>query len=196
MAVTTEMIKQLREKTEAGVLDCKKALEQSGGDMEAAARILAEKGLAKAAKKADRVAADGRVEAYVHAGDKLGVLVEVACETDFVARTKDFKDLCHNLALQVAALKPQWVSRDDVPETVVAEEKAAAIQQMEGENKPAAVMERIIQGKLDKFYQSNCLLEQAYIRDDSLTIQQLVTSAVAKLGENIVVRRFARLEIG
>jgi elongation factor Ts len=182
MAVTTEMIKQLREQTNAGVLDCKKALEQTDGDMAAAARILAEKGLAKAAKKADRVAADGRVEAYVHAGDKLGVLVEVACETDFVARTQDFK--------------PQWVSRDDVPEAVVAEEKAAAIKQMEGENKPAAVMERIIQGKLDKFYQSNCLLEQAYIRDDSLTIQQLVTSAVAKLGENIVVRRFARLEIG
>jgi len=195
MAVTAEMIKELRQQTGAGVLDCKKALEQYNGDMEKAAAYLKEKGLAAAAKKADRVAAEGRIEAYVHPGNRVGVLIEVNCETDFVARTPDFEALCHDLAMQIAAMKPRWVSREDVPAEVLAEEKRQYLQQLEGENKPAHIVERIIEGKLDKFYQENCLLEQAFIKDDSKTVRQLVTEAIARLGENIVVARFARFSI-
>ena len=195
MAVTAEMIKELRQQTGAGVLDCKKALEQYNGDMERAAAYLKEKGLAAAAKKADRVAAEGRIEAYVHPGNRVGVLIEVNCETDFVARTPDFEALCHDLAMQIAAMKPRWVSREDVPAEVLAEEKRQYLQQLEGENKPAHIVERIIEGKLDKFYQENCLLEQAFIKDDSKTVRQLVTEAIARLGENIVVARFARFSI-
>ncbi|MBC7256234.1 MAG: translation elongation factor Ts [Chloroflexi bacterium] len=195
MAVTAEMIKELRQQTGAGVLDCKKALEQYNGDMEKAAAYLKEKGLAAAAKKADRVAAEGRIEAYVHPGNRVGVLLEVNCETDFVARTPDFEALCHDLAMQIAAMKPRWVSREDVPAEVLAEEKRQYLQQLEGENKPAHIVERIIEGKLEKFYQENCLLEQAFIKDDSKTVRQLVTEAIARLGENIVVARFARFSI-
>ncbi len=195
MAVTTEMIKQLREQTGAGVLDCKKALEETDGDFEAATEILKQKGLAAAAKKVDRVAGDGLVEAYIHAGAKLGVLVEVNCETDFVARTKEFQSLCHDIAMQIAASTPLWVSREDVPAEALAEQKEAVRAEMAGENKPEHVMERIMEGKLAKFYQETCLLDQAFIKDDEKTIQQLLTEAIAKLGENIVIKRFARFQI-
>jgi len=196
MAVTTEMIKQLRELTGAGVLDCKKALEETNGDFEAASEILKQKGLAAAAKKVDRDAGDGLVEAYIHAGSKLGVLVEINCETDFVARTEEFQAFCHDVAMQIAAANPSWVSRSDVPEDVLAEQKDAIRAEMAGENKPEHVMERIMEGKLAKFYQENCLLDQAFIKDDEKTIQQLLTGTIAKLGENIVIKRFARFQIG
>ena len=196
MAVTTEMIKQLRELTGAGVLDCKKALEETDGDFEAASEILKQKGLAAAAKKVDRDAGDGLVEAYIHAGSKLGVLVEINCETDFVARTEEFQAFCHDVAMQIAAASPSWVSRSDVPEEVLAEQKDAIRAEMAGENKPEHVMERIMEGKLAKFYQENCLLDQAFIKDDEQTIQQLLTGTIAKLGENIVIKRFARFQIG
>lgn len=196
MAVTTEMIKQLRELTGAGVLDCKKALEETDGDFEAASEILKQKGLAAAAKKVDRDAGDGLVEAYIHAGSKLGVLVEINCETDFVARTEEFQAFCHDVAMQIAAASPSWVSRSDVPEDVLAEQKDAIRAEMAGENKPEHVMERIMEGKLAKFYQENCLLDQAFIKDDEKTIQQLLTGTIAKLGENIVIKRFARFQIG
>jgi len=196
MAVTTEMIKQLRELTGAGVLDCKKALEETNGDFEAASEILKQKGLAAAAKKVDRDAGDGLVEAYIHAGSKLGVLVEINCETDFVARTEEFQAFCHDVAMQIAAASPSWVSRSDVPKEVLAEQKDAIRAEMAGENKPEHVMERIMEGKLVKFYQENCLLDQAFIKDDEKTIQQLLTGTIAKLGENIVIKRFARFQIG
>lgn len=196
MAVTTEMIKQLRELTGAGVLDCKKALEETDGDFEAASEILKQKGLAAAAKKVDRDAGDGLVEAYIHAGSKLGVLVEINCETDFVARTEEFQAFCHDVAMQIAAASPSWVSRSDVPKEVLAEQKDAIRAEMAGENKPEHVMERIMEGKLAKFYQENCLLDQAFIKDDEQTIQQLLTGTIAKLGENIVIKRFARFQIG
>ncbi|MCD6520386.1 MAG: translation elongation factor Ts [Anaerolineae bacterium] len=195
MAITTEMIKELRQLTGAGVLDCKKALEEAGGDMEKAAEILREKGLAAAAKKANRVAADGRVEAYVHTGNKLGALIEVSCETDFVARTEEFRTLCHDLAMQVAAANPRWVSREDIPPEVIEAEKEAYRKQLADQNKPEHIIERIIEGKLAKFYQENCLLEQPFIKDEEKTIQELVTEAIARLGENIVIRRFARFQI-
>ena len=195
MAVTTEMIKQLRQETGAGVLDCKKALDATGGDMEQAKAILKEKGLAAAAKKAERTASDGRVEAYIHTGDKLGTLVEVNCETDFVARTAKFQALCHDVAMQIAATNPTWVSREDIPEEVLDAEKQEYRAQMADENKPEAIMERIIEGKVAKFYQEKCLLEQPWIRDDSKTIQQLLAESIAEMGENIIITRFARFQI-
>ena len=196
MAVTTQMIKELRALTQAGVLDCKKALDETDGDLEKAATILREKGLVAAAKKADREAAQGLVEAYIHAGAQLGVLLEVNCETDFVARTDTFRSLCHDLAMQVAATSPKWVSRQDIPVDELDSEKKVYLQQFADDSKPEHILERIIEGKLAKFYEENCLLEQPFIRDDSRTVQGLVTEAIAKLGENIVVRRFTRFQIG
>jgi elongation factor Ts len=196
MAVTIEMIKELRELTAAGVLDCKRALEETEGDFQAAAEILKQKGLAAAAKKADREAGDGLVEAYIHAGAKLGVLVEVNCETDFVARTNEFQTFCHDVAMQIAAANPKWVSRADVPEDILDEQKNAIRAEMAGESKPEHVMDRIIEGKLRKFYEENCLLDQQFIRDEDKTIQQLLTETIAKLGENILIARFARFQIG
>lgn len=186
----------MRETTGAGVLDCKKALDETGGNVEEAARILREKGLAKAAKKAERATAEGRVEAYIHQGAKLATLVEVNCETDFVARTEQFQELAHNLAMHIAAASPQWVSRQDIPESVIEAEKNLYRSEVENEGKSERVAERIIEGKLDKFYKENVLLEQAYIRDESMTIQDVLNSAIAKMGENIVIRRFVRFQIG
>ena len=196
MVASTERIKELRETTGAGVLDCKKALDETGGNVEEAAKILREKGLAKAAKKAERATAEGRVEAYIHPGAKLATLVEVDCETDFVARTEQFQELAHNLAMHIAAAAPQWVSRQDIPESVIEAEKNLYRSEVESEGKSERVAERIIEGKLDKFYKENVLLEQAYIRDESMTIQDVLNNAIAKMGENIVVRRFARFQIG
>jgi len=195
MAVTTGMIKELRQLTEAGVLACKRALEETEGDMEKAAELLKEQGMAAAAKKAGRAAVEGRVEAYIHTGAKLGVLVEVNCETDFVARTEGFQGLCHDLAMQVAAADPKYVSRDDVPKDVLEEQKAQYRAEMAGQNKPERIMDRIIEGKLAKFYGESCLLDQEWIRDGDLTIQSLLNSTIGKLGENIVVKQFARFKI-
>lgn len=196
MPVTTEMIKELRRLTSAGVMDCKKALDETDGDMEGAVERLRVKSLAVAAKKADRTVADGRIEAYVHTGDRLATLVEVNCETDFVARTTEFRTLCHEMALQVAAANPKWVARGDVPAEVLEAETEMYRAEIMEQNKPEQIVERIVEGKLAKFCQETCLLDQAFIKDDSKTIQQLLTEAIAQLGENIVIKRFARFEIG
>ncbi|HUV95559.1 MAG TPA: translation elongation factor Ts [Anaerolineae bacterium] len=196
MAITVEMVKELRQATQAGVLDCKRALEQAHGDMDQAVLILRKQGIAAAARRAGRTAGDGRIDAYVHQGSKLASLIEVNCETDFVARTDEFRALCHDLAMQVAAASPRWLSPEDVTEDVIEAEKSACRAEMAGENKPEHIMARIIEGKLAKFYRDNCLLEQVFIKDDTKTVRQLLAEAMAALGENIVVKRFARFQIG
>ncbi|HIC94923.1 MAG TPA: translation elongation factor Ts [Anaerolineae bacterium] len=190
------MVKELRQATGAGVLDCKKALEAAGGDMKKAVAVLREKGLAAAAKKAGRATKEGLIEAYIHAGGRIGALIELNCETDFVARTEEFRQLAHDLAMQVVAAKPLYLSPEDVPAEVLEAEKAIYRAQAEKEGKPAHVIDRIVEGKLEKFYQEVCLLKQPFIKDDDLTVQDLLTQMVAKVGENIVVRRFARFELG
>lgn len=194
MEITAQMVKELRQLTGAGVLDCRKTLEIANGDFNRAAEILREKGLASAAKKADREAKEGMVGSYIHMGSKVAALVEVNCESDFVARTEAFQTLCRDLAMQVVAARPQWVRIEEIPAETLAELRQAA--QNEAGSKPAEIVERIIQGKLTKFYEENCLVEQAFIKDESVKVKDLVTAAIAKVGENIIVRRFARLEVG
>ena len=194
MEITAQMVKDLRALTGAGVLDCRKALEAAAGDFERAAELLREKGLAIAAKKAERETKEGLIGSYVHMGSKMAALVEVNCETDFVARTDQFQALCKDLAMQVVAARPSWVRIEDVPGDVVARLKAEA--ETEAVGKPAAVVERIVEGKLAKFYEENVLLEQPFIRDEGIKVRDLLTQAIAKIGENITVRRFARLEVG
>lgn len=194
--ITTQMIKELREKTGAGIVDCKKALQEAGGDIEKAVEILRKKGAAKAAKKAERATAEGAVFSYIHAGGKVGVLVELNCETDFVARNETFKELGHEIAMQIAAMAPEFVSREDVPAELVEKEKEILKQQALAEGKPEHIVEKIVEGRLNKFYSEKCLLEQPWIKDDSKTIKDLITDYITKLGENIKVRRFARFEVG
>ena len=194
--ITTQMIKELREKTGAGIVDCKKALQEGGGDVEKAVEILRKKGAAKAAKKAERATAEGAVFSYIHAGGKVGALVELNCETDFVARNETFKELGHEIALQVAAMAPEFVSKEDVPAEVVEKEKEILRQQALAEGKPEHIVEKIVEGRLSKFYAEKCLLEQPWIKDDSKTIKDLITDYITKLGENIKVKRFARFEVG
>ncbi len=196
MEITTAMVKELREATGAGVLDCRKALETTGGDFDAAVAYLREKGLAEAAKKVDRAAREGVIEAYVHHGSRVGVILELNCETDFVARTEEFRALAHDLALHIAFANPRYLSRDRVPAEVVEEERRIYRTQALEEGKPENVVDRIVQGKLEKFYQSVCLLEQAFIKDEDRTVEQVLKEHTALLGENIVVRRFARYELG
>lgn len=196
MEITTAMVKELREATGAGVLDCRKALEATGGDFDAAVAYLREKGLAEAAKKVDRTAREGIIEAYVHHGSRVGVILELNCETDFVARTEEFRALAHDLALHIAFANPRYLSRDRVPAEVVEEERRIYRTQALEEGKPENVVDRIVQGKLEKFYQSVCLLEQAFIKDEDRTVEQVLKEHTALLGENIVVRRFARYELG
>jgi elongation factor Ts len=190
------LVKELRERTGAGIVDCQKALTETDGDLEKAITSLREKGLAAAAKRAGRAAAQGSVGSYIHGGGKIGVLVEVNCETDFVARTDEFQRLVKNVAMQVAAANPRYVRRDEVSDTEKEKERAIYRTQTEQLGKPAAVIERIVEGKLEKFFSEVCLLEQPFIRDPSKTIEQLVKESVAKTGENILVRRFARFQIG
>jgi elongation factor Ts len=190
------MVKALREKTGAGMMDCKKALDASGGDMEKAEASLKEKGLATAAKKASREASEGMVEVYSHMGGRLAVIVEVNCETDFVAKMPEFRDLAHEIALQVASTAPLYVKKEDVPEGVIAEQMAKFKEDAIKEGKKPEIAERIATGRMDKFYQDNCLLEQVFVKDDKLKISDLVKNAIAKIGENIVVRRFARYQLG
>ncbi len=196
MAISAEMVKQLRETTGAGVLDCKKALEQTNGDFEKAAALLQEKGLAAAAKKATREANEGLIGSYVHTGAKVAALVEVNCETDFVARTEQFQALVKDLAMHVVAARPRYVRREEIPAAELEKERAEFLAQVADSGKPAEVLAKIVDGKLEKFYQENCLMEQPFIKDPNATIADVITQAIAKLGENIVVRRFARLEIG
>ena len=196
MEITTAQIKELREATSAGVLECRKALEQWNGDLEKATAYLREKGLAKAAKKAERVVKDGRVEVYAHPGNRVGVILEVNCESDFVARTEDFKALVHDLALHIAFASPRYVRAEDVPAEVLEAQRAAFQSEAAATGKPANVLERIVQGKLDKYYDEVCLLRQPFVKDDKVQVGDLVTGAIAKIGENIVVRRFVRYEVG
>ncbi len=195
MTITAEMVKALREKTGAGLMDCKRALSDSSGDLEKAIDILRQKGLATAAKKSSRVASEGLIGSYIHM-DKLGVLVEVNCETDFVARTDDFKGLVKDIAMHLAAANPAYVSRENVPLDVIEREKE--IYRAQVANKPPQVVEKILEGKLEKFYSDTCLLDQVFIKDPEgkLKIKDLITEKIAKVGENIIVRRFARFQLG
>ena len=194
--VNASSVRDLRERTGAGMMDCKKALAEVNGDVEKAIVYLREKGLAAAAKRAGRTAADGLVEAYIHAGGKIGVLIEVNCETDFVARTDDFKGLVRDLAMQVAAANPRYVSREEVPADVLEQERAIYAAQAATSGKPAAVIEKMVTGKIEKFFADVCLLEQSFIKDPDKPVSRLVSDAVAKMGENIVVRRFSRFQLG
>ncbi len=198
MGVSPADIKQLRQLTGAGVLECKQALEEVGGDLEQAKDLLRKKGIAKADKKASRATAEGLVQAYIHADGKLGVLIEVNCETDFVARTDDFKQLCRELAMQIAAAAPSYVSKEDVPPEVVAKEEALLREQTLAEGKPEKIVDKIVQGRMAKFYAEECLLEQPYIRDEKgkQTVGDLLKEYIAKLGENLRVKRFVRMRIG
>ena len=196
MAVTTEMVKKLRAMTNAGMMDVKRALEDAGGDLDKAAQLLRERGIAKADKKAEREAKEGVVGTYVHHNGKLAVLVEVNSETDFVARNDVFKDLARNLAMHVAMANPQYVRREDVPEDIVAAEREALRKQALEEGKREAVAEKIVEGRLGKFFAETVLLEQPYIKDDKKTVGDLVKEVAATLGENIQVGRFARIAVG
>jgi elongation factor Ts len=192
--VTSAMVKDLREKTGAGMMDCKKALTESAGDLDKAVTWLREKGLATAGKKAGRSATEGAVGSYIHLGGKIGVLVEVNCESDFVARTEDFQLLVKEIAMHIAAANPTYVRREDVPADVVAREQEIYKEQVK--DKPANVVDKIVEGKLDSFYKQFCLMEQESIRDSKQTIGQIVQAAIAKLGENMTVARFVRMKVG
>jgi elongation factor Ts len=198
MATSAEMVRELRDKTGAGVMDCKEALSASANDLEKAVDYLRKKGLASAAKRAGREARDGVVGTYIHHNDKLGVLIEVNCETDFVARTEPFRDLVKGLAMQVASANPVYVAREDVPADVIEREKAIYREQVADQKKPAGVIEKIVEGKLGKFFEDQCLLDQVYQRDPSgkMRVKDLVTEVSAKTGEKIAVRRFVRFQVG
>jgi len=196
MAFTAQQVKELRERTGAGMMDCKAALEASRGDLSGAVEYLRKKGLADAAKKAQRDARDGVVASYIHPGSKIGVLVEVNCETDFVARTEAFQQIVKDVAMQVAAAGPLYVSREEVPGTVLDAERDVYRQQMADQKKPPHILDKIVEGKLEKFFAETCLLDQPFIREPDKTVQAIVADAVAKLGENINVRRFARFQLG
>ncbi|GGE25265.1 elongation factor Ts [Marinithermofilum abyssi] len=196
MAISAAQVKELREKTGAGMMDCKKVLTEANGDMEKAMELLREKGLAKAEKKADRVAAEGLVESYIHAGGRIGVLVEVNCETDFVAKTEEFQAFVKDVAMQIAAMNPQYVRREDVPEEEVQKEREILKNQALQEGKPEHIVDKMVEGRLGKFYERVCLLEQPFIKDGDKTIDEMVKEKIAKIGENISIRRFARFELG
>jgi elongation factor Ts len=196
MDITAEMVRDLRERTGIGMMECKAALAESNGDMDKAIEILRKKGHARAAAKASREASQGAVGSYIHMNGRIGVLVEVNCESDFVARNSEFLDLIKEIAMQIAAARPRYISSDQVPADVVASEKEIIQAQLGDMKKPPEIMAKIVQGKLGKFFEEVCLLDQPYIRDDKIKVRDLVTQAVAKIGENIKVRRFARFEIG
>jgi elongation factor Ts len=196
MEVNATVVRELRERTGAGIMDCKKALAESGGNLEKAVDYLRQKGLAAAARKVDRVAADGAVGAYVHPGGKIGVLVEINCETDFVARTAEFQALLKDMAMQVAAANPRYVRREEVSADELEKEKSIYRQQALESGKPERVVEKIVEGKMDRFYSEVCLLEQAFIKDPDRKVSDIIHDAVGRLGENIQVRRFARYYLG
>ena len=195
-AITAGMVKQLRDKTGAGMMDCKAALGESGGDMEKAIEILRKKGLASAAKRAGRATNNGLIGHYIHMGGKVGVLAEVNCETDFVARTDDFQTLAKEIAMHIAAADPKYVRRDDIPAEVLEKEREIYRAQFAGSGKPASVIDKIVDGKLESFYAQVCLMDQPSVRDPNVTIQQMVSAATAKTGENVTVSRFCRFKLG
>jgi elongation factor Ts len=194
--MSIELIKQLRDETGAGLADCNKAVSEAGGDVDKARRILREKGLAKAAKKASRTATDGAIGSYIHPGAKIGVLIEVNCETDFVAKTDEFQALVKDLAMQVAAAAPRYVSREEVPADEIESERAIYRKQAEASGKPAQVIERIVDGQVERFYKDVVLLEQAFVKQSDRTINDLVKEAIVRFGVNVAVRRFARFQLG
>jgi len=196
VTITSQMVKELRDKTNAGMMDCKKALTETAGDMEKAVDLLRQKGLAVAAKRAGRETKEGVVESYIHAGGKLGVMVEVGCETDFVAKTDDFKAFAKNVAMHIAAANPVAVNRDDVPPEVLQREKDIYVNQALESGKPQQIVEKIVVGKVEKYLAEICLMEQKYVKNDELSIQDLLNELVAKMGENISIKKFARFQIG
>ena len=200
MEISSTQVKDLREKTGAGMMDCKKALVETSGDFEKAVEYLRKKGLSAAAKKADRMAKEGAVSSYIHGGGKIGVLVEVNCETDFVARNENFQSFVRDVAMHIAAANPQYVRPEEVPASVIEKEKEIFLAQLKQDpknaNKPAQVLEKIIEGKIKKFYDESCLVNQAFVKDPDKTITQLTTEMVAKIGENINIRRFVRFTLG
>jgi len=196
VSISAAMVKELRERTGAGMMDCKNALVATSGDIEQAIDELRTKGLAKAAKKAGRIASEGIVTSYIHGGGRIGVLVEVNCETDFVAKTDEFKQLVHDIAMQIAAAKPEYISRSEVPDTEIEREKNVLRAQALEEGKPEKIIEKMVEGRIEKYFKDNCLLEQAFIKDPDKTIELLIHETVARIGENISVRRFSRYEVG
>ncbi len=196
MKITSQMVKELRDKTNAGMMDCKKALVENDGDMEKSIDFLRQKGLAVAAKRADRATSEGIVQTYIHAGGKLGVMVEVGCETDFVAKTDSFIDFSKNVAMHIAATSPVSTVREDVPATLIAREKDIYTNQALETGKPENIVEKIVIGKMEKFYSEICLMEQKYVKDPDLSIQDLLNALIASLGENISIKRFARFQVG
>lgn len=196
MDISANLVKDLREKTGAGMMDCKKALTETSGDFDKAIEYLRKKGIASASKKAGRTAKEGLVTSYIHGEGKVGVLLEVNCETDFVARTDLFKSMVKDISMHIAAASPSWVNPEDVPAETIAKEKEIFIAQMENQKKPAAVLEKIAEGKINKYYEENCLMKQSFVKDPNKKIEDLVKEAIATLGENMVVRRFARFVLG
>ena len=194
--ISVQLVKELRERTGAGFSDCRAALVEAGGDIEKAISVLRKKGQAAAAKKAQRAASEGLVGSYIHAGGKIGVIVEVNCESDFVARTEAFQHLCHEVAMHIAALDPRYVRREEVTPEMLDKEREIYREQARTTGKPEAIIEKIVAGKMEKFYEENCLYEQHFIKDESLTITELINQTIAKLGENISVRRFVRFKVG
>ena len=196
MSISAEQVRELREKTGAGIMDCKKALSESSGDVQKATEFLRKKGLASADKKASRTTSDGLINSYIHAGGKIGVMVEINCETDFVARTEDFQDLCKDISMHIAAANPLFVKREDVPADVLEKEKAVFEAQAKESGKPENVMEKIVTGRINKYLAEICLMEQVFVKDPDKTITDLVKEKIAKLGENITIPRFARFQLG
>lgn len=194
--ITAALVKELRERTGAGMMDCKKALTETAGDIEKAIDFLREKGLAAAAKKAGRVAAEGLVEAYIHAGGRIGVLVEVNCETDFVAKTDAFRALAKDIAMHIAAANPTYLKRDEVPMSELEHEKEVLAEQARNEGKPEKIIEKMVSGRIEKYYKEVCLLDQSFVKDPDKSISDLITESIAKIGENISVRRFSRYHLG
>lgn len=196
MEISAALVKELREKTGAGMMDCKRALTEANGDIERAGELLREKGLASAAKKAGRVASEGVVEAYIHGGGRIGVLVEVNSETDFVAKNQEFRDFVHDVAMHIAAAAPQYVRREDVPADAVEREKEILRQQTLSEGKPANIVDKIVEGRIDKFFKEICLLEQPFVKNPDKTVEELLKEIIAHIGENISIRRFSRYVVG
>ena len=194
--ITAALVKELRERTGAGMMDCKKALSATDGDLEKAIDFLREKGLAAAAKKAGRVAAEGLVEAYIHGGGRIGVLVEVNCETDFVAKTDAFKELVKDIAMHIAARNPSYLKREEVPTAELEHEQAVLAEQARNEGKPEKIIEKMVAGRIEKYYKEVCLMEQPFVKDPDKTISDLITESIAKIGENISIRRFTRYQLG
>jgi elongation factor Ts len=196
MEISIELVKDLRQRTGAGVIDCKTALNETKGDVDAAIEYLRRKGLATAAKKAGRIATDGLVSSYIHTGGKMGVLVEINCETDFVAKTEDFQTFVKNIAMHIAAANPQYIRREEIPAEVLESEKRIYRSQAIESGKPEKVIDKIVQGKLERFYSEVCLIEQTYFKDPDLTVKEVLDAMIAKVGENITIRRFARFQLG